>query len=514
MSQFLTFFAQSHIDANQPVVGESAQRVDRAAAGKKLAPAGVARGIRSLQGSRPGTPTADRSAALGTKHLPEGTMTVSRRRFLQTSAAVSSAVLAIPRAAHAAGSDILKVGLIGCGSRGSGAAMNAINADPGVRIVALGDAFADRMETSLKNLKKLYPEQVDVSPDRCFVGFDCYKGVIASGVDVVLLAAPPHFRPLHLAAAIEAGKHVFAEKPVGVDATGVRSVAATCELAKKKKLNVVSGLCWRYDTVIRETMKRIHDGAIGDILALQTTRNLGWLWHRPRQPEWTEMEFQMRNWYYFAWLSGDHNVEQQVHGIDKCSWAMRDKPPARVWATSGRQVRVDPKWGDIYDHHAVVYEYDNGARMYALARQQPGCFNDYSEVLLGTKGRCDLQKGRIEGEVNWSHGATAGDLSGYAPRKPRKEGLRPMHQVEQDEMFAAIRAGKVINNGDYMCQSTLLGISGRMAGYTGQLLSWEQMLQSKLDLSPQRYAFDGTPPTLPDAEGKYPIATPGVTKFV
>lgn len=443
-------------------------------------------------------------------------MNVSRRQFLNTAAAVGGAILAIDRGAHAAGSDLLKVGLVGCGSRGAGAASNAISADPGVRLVALADAFGDRLEGTLKQLKKMHPEQVDVEPSRCFVGFDAYKELIASGVDVVLLAAPPHFRPLHLAAAIEAGKHVFAEKPVAVDATGVRSIQATCELARKKKLCVVSGLCWRYDTVIRETMKRVHDGVIGDIVAMQTTRNLGFLWHRPRQPQWTEMEFQMRNWYYFAWLSGDHNLEQQIHGLDKCSWAIKDTAPAKAWAVSGRQVRVDPKYGDIYDHHAVVYEYDNGARMYALARQQPDCFNDYSEVILGTKGRCDLQKGQITGETNWSYGQQAGDLSGFGggKRKQAKGGLRPMHQVEQDEMFAAIRAGKYINNADYMCQSTLIGILGRMAGYTGQQITWEQIQQSKLDLSPKRYAFDATPPTVQGPDGKYPVAIPGVTKFI
>lgn len=441
-------------------------------------------------------------------------MSISRRQFLYASAAVGGSVLALQRSVHAAGSDILRVGLIGCGSRGAGAASNAINADPGVRLVALADAFADRIEGTRKALVERHPDQVDVDPARCFVGFDAYKELIASGVDVVLLAAPPHFRPLHLAAAIEAGKHVFAEKPVGVDPAGVRSVLETCELARKKSLCVVSGLCWRYDTVIRETIRRVQDGMIGDILAAQSTRNLGFLWHRERQPEWSEMEFQMRNWYYFTWLSGDHNVEQQIHGIDKCSWAMRDKPPVKAWAISGRQVRTDSKYGNIYDHHAVVYEYDDGARMYALARQQPGCFNDYSEVLLGTKGRCDLQKGRIVGETNWAFGQQAGDLSGFGVKKARQDGLRPMHQVEQDEMFAAIRAGKPINNGDYMCQSTLLAILGREAGYTGQEIAWEELKASKLNLSPERYAFDAPPPILPGPDGNYPVAMPGVTQFV
>jgi predicted dehydrogenase len=440
-------------------------------------------------------------------------MNISRRNFLCNSAAVGGAALAISRGAHAAGGDTLRVGLVGCGSRGAGAAANALNADKGTKLVAMADAFGDRLDGSLARLKKMYPEQVDVDRSRCFVGFDSYKQLIDSGVDVVLLATPPHFRPLQLKAAIEAGKHVFCEKPVAVDATGVRSVKATCELAKQKKLNLVSGLCWRYDTVIRETMKRVHGGAIGDVVAVQTTRNLGFLWNFPRKPEWTEMEYQMRNWYYFTWLSGDHNVEQQIHGIDKCMWALKDEPPLRAWGTSGRQVRTDPKWGDIFDHHAVVYEFASGARMYALARQQPGCFNDYSEMIFGTKGRCDLQKGRIEGETKWSYGATAGDLSAYSG-KLRKGGLRPMHQVEQDELFAAIRAGKVINNGDYMCQSTLVAILGRTVGYTGQQITWEQMCQSKQDLSPKRYAFDAEPPTRRDADGKYPVAIPGVTKFV
>ncbi len=344
-------------------------------------------------------------------------------------------------------------------------------------------------------------------------GHDVVAMSRASGVDVVLLAAPPHFRPAHLKACVEAGKHVFAEKPVAVDATGVRSVQASCELARQKKLNVVSGLCWRYDTVIRETINRVRDGAVGRIVAVQTTRNLGYLWQRPRKPEWTEMEFQMRNWYYFTWLSGDHNVEQQIHGIDKCSWALRDEPPLRAWGTSGRQVRTESKWGDIYDHHAVVYEYASGARMYALARQQPNCFNDYSEMLLGTKGRCDLQKGRIEGETNWSYGARAGDLTGHSGRL-KKGAMRPMHQVEHDELFAAIRAGKCINNGHYMCQSTLIAILGRTVGYTGQQITWEEMNRSKQDLSPKRYAFDAEPPTLPGPDGGYPVAMPGVTKFV
>lgn len=333
---------------------------------------------------------------------------------------------------------------------------------------------------------------------RCFVGFDAYKELIACGVDVVLLAAPPHFRPLHLAAAIAANKHVFAEKPVGVDATGVRSVLATCELAKKKNLCVVSGLCWRYDTVIRETIKRVHDGAIGEIVAIQTTRNLGYLWERPRQPEWTEMEFQMRNWYYFTWLCGDHNVEQQIHGIDKCSWAMRDEPPARAWATSGRQVRIEPKYGDIYDHHAVVYEWANGTRCYAYCRQQPGCYSDTSDIYLGAKGQANILKFRIDGANPWRFEGEGGN----------------MYVLEHKALFEAIRSGKPINNGVYMARSTMLAILGRMVDYTGQVITWDAAINSQQSLVPSAYDWNAEPPTKPLENGQYPVAMPGVTKFV
>ena len=228
--------------------------------------------------------------------------------------------------------------------------------------------------------------------ERCFIGFDAYRKVIASGVDVVILTEPPHFRPDHLKAAIEAGKHVFCEKPVAVDAPGVRSVLATCEKAKEKNLSIVSGLCWRYHPGVRETMKRVLDGAIGEILAIQETYLAGTLWERPRQKEWTEMEFQMRNWYYFTWLSGDHNVEQHVHSLDKALWAMHDEPPLCTWGLGGRQVRTEAKFGDIYDHHAVAYEYPKGVTVYAYTRQQAGCPIDVSDIFHGTKGRREHPK--------------------------------------------------------------------------------------------------------------------------
>jgi predicted dehydrogenase len=427
----------------------------------------------------------------------------SRRSFLKTSALATAGVavgsLAIGRSAHAAGSDVLKIGLIGCGGRGTGAAGNAMTVDKNTKLVAMGDAFEDRLQTSLEVLKKKFPEQVAVDSDHCFSGFDAYKKVIESS-DVVLLAESPHFRPSHLRAAIEAGKHVFCEKPVAVDAPGIRSVLESSELAAKKGLNLVSGLCWRYHTPVRETMQRLLDGAIGDVVTMQETYLTGTLWHRDPKPgeTWTPMQYQMRNWYYFAWLSGDFNTEQHVHSLDKAQWMMRDEPPVRAWGLGGRQVRTDPKWGDIYDHHAVVYEYENGTRLYSFCRQEAGCFGDVSDQFQGTKGRAIIvPKFRIEGPNAWQY-----------------EGAKcNMYEAEHQAMFESIRAGKAINNGVYMARSTMMAILGRMVNYTGKAITWEEAMNSKQDLSPKAYAWDAEPPTVAGADGKYPVAMPGVTPF-
>lgn len=426
----------------------------------------------------------------------------NRRTFLKstTIAAAGAAVgsLGIGRSAHAAGSEVLKIGLVGCGGRGSGAAANALVADPNTKLVAMADAFPDRIETALNGLQKRFKDRAAVDRDHQFVGFDAYQKVIASDVDVVLLTTSPHFRPIHLKAAIDAGKHVFCEKPVAVDAPGVRSVLATSEEAAKKKLNLVSGLCWRYDLGVKETMKRVLDGAIGDIVAIQETYNTGTLWQRPRQPDWTEMEYQMRNWLYFTWLSGDHNVEQHIHSLDKAAWAMHDEPPVRAWGLGGRQVRTDPKYGDIFDHHAVCYEYANGVRVYSYCRQMAGCSGDVSDIFLGTKGKADILKNRIQGPQEWR----------YRGQKPS------MYELEHQALFAAIRAGQTINNGLYMCRSTMLAILGRLATYSGKTITWDEAINSKISLAPSKYTMDATPPTVPDKDGKYPVAVPGVTQVV
>ena len=298
--------------------------------------------------------------------------------------------------AHAAGSDVLRVGLIGCGGRGTGAAAQALRADSNVKLVAMADAFEDRLEQSLDILQKdeKVAGKLDVKPDHRFVGFDAYREVLDSGVDVVLLCTPPHFRPLHLRAAVEAGKHVFAEKPVAVDAPGVRSVLATCELAKKKGLSVVSGLCLRYDNGFRETVRRIHDGAIGEVVALFANDYRSGRWAKPRQPDWTDMQYQMRNWYNFTWLSGDFNVEQHVHFLDVCAWVMKDQYPVKAVGMGGRQVLTEPEYGQIYDHFSVVYEYADGAKLFSNCRQQPRCKNDMSAQVIGTRGRAELSERR------------------------------------------------------------------------------------------------------------------------
>ena len=423
----------------------------------------------------------------------------SRRSFLKqsTTAAIGGALAAtlpIARGAHAAGSDVLSVGLIGCGGRGTGAAAQALSADPNVKLTAMGDAFADRLSDSLSRLKKedAIADKLDVPQERRFVGFDAYRQVIDSGVDVVLLCTPPHFRPAHLEAAVEAGKHVFCEKPVAVDGPGVRRVLETTRAAEAKNLSIVSGLCWRYDEGVRETMKRVMDGAIGRIVAIQENYNTGGLWMKPRLDAWSDMEWQMRNWLYFTWLSGDYNVEQHVHSLDKAAWLMHEEPPVQAVGLGGRQVRVEPAYGHIFDHHAVVYEYADGVKLFSYCRQQDGCANDVSDQFMGTLGRASVLQHKIwsaDGELTWR----------YRGPKPS------MYQVEHNELFASIRSANPINNGLYMARSTMLAILGRMATYTGKSVTWDEALNSTENLTPPAYEWGDLPTP--------PVAMPGRTPF-
>ncbi|HTU27048.1 MAG TPA: Gfo/Idh/MocA family oxidoreductase [Pirellulales bacterium] len=419
----------------------------------------------------------------------------TRRQFLkQSSLLVAGTTLAgtlgSARSVHAAGSDTLKVGLIGCGGRGTGAAANALGADANVKLTALADAFPDQIEKSLDQLRPNFADKLAVADDHKFAGFDAYQKLLATDVDVVLLTTPPHFRPIHLKAAVAAGKHVFCEKPVAVDAPGIQSILASVAEAKSKNLAVVSGLCYRYDLPKRELMQRVRDGAIGDIRAIHTSYNTGTLWHKGRKPEWSEMEYQMRNWLYFTWLSGDFNVEQHVHSLDKAAWALGDVHPERAYGLGGRQVRTGDEYGHVFDHMAVVYEFPGNVRVFANCRQMAGCSVDVSDHLFGTKGTAELQKAVIEGENSWMYRGT----------KPN------MYDVEHQEMFASIRSGNPINNGHYMCNSTMMGIMGRMVCYTGQTLSWEDCINSKEDLSPAKYEWGAAPTAT--------VAKPGLTQFI
>lgn len=418
----------------------------------------------------------------------------NRRQFVKASALAGAAFAAAsPSLVHAAGSDELKVGLIGCGGRGLGAASNTIAGDPNVNITAIADLFPDTLENAKKQLSTGLGKRFKATNETCFSGFDAYKQVIDSGVDVVLLCTPPHFRPMQLKYAIDAGKHVFCEKPVAVDGPGVRSVLETVRKAKEKNLTIVSGLCWRYDYGVRETIARVLGGDIGDIVAIQENYLAGTLWNRPRKPEWTDMEYQLRNWLYYTWLSGDHNVEQHVHSLDKALWLNGDEPPVSCFGMGGRQVRVQEEFGNIFDHHAVCYEWKSGIKCFAYTRQMAGTFGETEDFVLGTKGRAKILKNEIygkDGQRLWKY-----------------KGAEPsMYDNEHKEMYEALRAGKIINNGLYMTYSTMMAIMGRMATYTGQQVTWAEAMASTEDLSPAKYEFGPAP--------KVEIAVPGVTPLV
>jgi predicted dehydrogenase len=430
-------------------------------------------------------------------HTPHNTC--SRRKFLAASAAGAAlGALPLARSIHAAGSDVIKVGLIGCGGRGSGAAANAMNAGPDVRLVAMSDIFEDRVKSSRDNLKKVKPEQVAVDDEHCFVGFDAYQQVIASGVDVVLIACTSKFHPTYLKAAVDAGKHVFVEKPHAIDPPGIHVVQQACDDAQKKNLCLVSGLCWRYDRGVQETMKRVLDGAIGDLVAIQETYMRSTYRNVERQPEWSELEYQFRNWYHFRWLSGDDGPQSLLHSIDKGAWALREETPIKAFGSGGRSSGFGPVYGDVFDHGAIVFEYANGVRMYANVRAQDGCYSEVSDTFLGTKGRCDVLKNRIEGETKWQYDG------------PKSN----MYDAEHVVLFDAVRSGQPVNDGVRMVRSTMLSLLGQMVCYTGQQMAWEQALNSPWRAGPEAVSWDMEPPAKADASGTYPVPIPGITKLV
>ncbi|OPZ04571.1 MAG: Inositol 2-dehydrogenase [candidate division BRC1 bacterium ADurb.BinA364] len=391
----------------------------------------------------------------------------------------------------------IRIGLVGCGGRGTADAGNCLRAAPNVELYAMGDLFADRLDSSLRRMtapgKDGAPaplmDKINVPPERRFVGFDAYKQVIASGVDIALFCTPPHFRPIHARAAVEAGVHVFCEKPVAVDPAGVRSFIATAEMAAKKNVGILAGTQFRHTPGTIAIMKRVRSGAIGDIVCAQAFYNTGGLWVRERDPEMSDMEWQIRNWLYFAWLSGDHIVEQFIHYIDLVNWAF-DGPPVKAMGVGGRQARVEPKFGNIFDHFGIEFEYANGARVLGMCRQQINTTPRTSALLIGTKGTADPRTG----------------IEGANPFKPEGEAVDGSIR-EHADFIASIHAGAPLNEGKRIAESTLTAILGRMAAYTGREISWNWALNSsKLDLSPPAYEFG---PHIAD-----PVAIPGITPLI
>jgi myo-inositol 2-dehydrogenase/D-chiro-inositol 1-dehydrogenase len=418
----------------------------------------------------------------------------SRRTFLKVAAAA-------PVVGYVAGDERIRVGVIGCGGRGTAASINAMNAGPDVEIVAMADLLLDRVHEARTAIQAQKKDQAKVSDERCFAGFDAYKKVLET-CDAVIIANAAKFHPLHLKAAVDAGKHVFVEKPHAIDPAGVKMVRAACDLARRKGLSVVSGLQSRYHPGYRETIERVHDGAIGDIVAIQET----WLREpyvlRERRPGQSEMLFQGSNQYHFHWLSGDDVPQTLIHNLDRSRWAMKEQSPVRAYGMGGRSTLRGEIYGDVFDHHAVVYEFAGGVRIYAYCRTIANCYNEISSVLIGTKGRCDLLNLRITGETNWQHPGTKSKANAY--------------DLEHVALFQAIRAGQPVNSGGYMADSTLTTLMGQFSCYTGREVTWEQISASDFYYPPrlEDVREDMEPPVKPDKDGNYPVFTPGVTKLL
>lgn len=426
--------------------------------------------------------------------------TTTRRGFLQTSAlaAATLGTLDLSRSAHAAGGDTLRIGMIGCGGRNSGAILQALNADPGARLVAMCDLFLDRIHAKRALIQKDKPDQVSVPDDHCFTGFDGYQRVIENS-DVVLIANAAKFHPLHLLAGVRAGKHVFVEKPHAIDPAGIRTVVEACDLARQKGLSVLSGLHSRHHPGYAETVQRIHDGAIGEVVALEENFLRAPYGVVNRVPGLTEVQYQCSNQYHFTWLSGDDVVQSLVHNLDRSSWVLRGQTPIKAHGLGGRSTSIGEPYGNVFDHHSVIYEFANGVRVYAFCRTINGCYDEDSSIVLGSKGRASIKACRIWGETNW-----------------RWQGQADPYQLEQNAFFAAIRSGKPMNCGDYMARSTLIAIMGQLACYTGGEVTWDQISKSTFQYAPapNQCSWEMKPPTKPGPDGVYPVYTPGLTRLL
>lgn len=432
----------------------------------------------------------------------------SRRDFVRNTSLFAGGLMAAPvisRANYFSGADdVIKIALIGCGGRGTGACVQALSTKQNVRLVAMADAFRDKLDDSLKNIQEALADKKDriqVREDQKFVGFEAYKKAIAAA-DVVILATPPGFRPIQFEEAVNQGKQIFMEKPVATGPAGIRRVLAAAKKAKANKQNVVVGLQRRYQTSYRELMKRVQDGMIGDITSAQAWWDSSGVWVHPRQPQWNEMEYQMRNWYYFVWLCGDHIVEQHIHNLDVVNWAL-DNYPVTAQGMGGREVRKGKDYGEIFDHHFVEFHYGNGAVLNSQCRHIPGTLTKVDELLIGTKGKVFCDPARIQ------------DHKGKVLYQFDKSKENQPYQNEHDELFAAVAKGEFkFYDAERAAKSTMTAIMGRLATYSGQVIEWDKALELDLKLLPDGLDFESAPPVVPGGDGTYPVAVPGKTKYM
>lgn len=442
--------------------------------------------------------------------MPTELSAITRRDFLRNSSLAASAAalgvtaglpaatLPVEKSANGAGTERIRVGMIGCGGRNGGAALQALAADPAAKLVAMCDIFQDRVNEKREAIRESRAAQVDVPNELCFTGFDGYKHVIEAS-DVVLIANAAKFHPWHAMAAIQAGKHVFVEKPHGIDPLGVKLMQKACDLAREKKLSIVSGLQSRFHAGYIETVQRIRDGAIGRVTSMEENFLRAPYGVIERKPGLTELQWQCSTQYHFRWLSGDDVVQSLVHNLDRSSWVLDNAAPIKCHGLGGRSTMVEPLYGDVFDHHSVVYEFPNEVRVYALCRTTAGCYDEDSSLIFGTKGRASLKNCRIWGETTW-----------------RWQGQCDAYQEEHNKLFQAIRSGTPVNCGDYMARSTMIGVMGQISCYTGKEISWEQINASDYFYPPHpKDCHDGMePPVKPGDDGSYPVPKPGRTQMV
>jgi predicted dehydrogenase len=429
----------------------------------------------------------------------------TRRNFLKTSATAGTmlAGLALNTNVHAQGKEEIKIGMLGCGGRCGGAAMEAMKADPCVKLTAMSDVFENRVKGQRNALAQAMPQQVQCPDEHCFWDLDGHKKVIEM-CDLVLIACASKFHPMYAEAAIKAGKHVFVEKPHAIDPPGIRRLEAACKLAKEKGLSVMSGLQSRWALAWQDIMKRIHDGEIGDIVAMQSMFLRGPYNLVARRPELSELQYQFSNWYHFCWLSGDDVTQSLVHNVDRMGWAMKGELPEWAFATAGRSGSFGEVYGDMFDHASVVYEYKSGTRLYALCRTTNNCYNNSSDIIMGSKATCFLDQNRFvkrNGEELYRYQGPGNNA----------------YQTEQDELIKAVKTGKPINCGDFMANSTMVGILGQIAAYQGNAVRYDEAYNADFHfggIEPDVVSMTTEPPTLPDETGNYPIPIVGQARFV